>query len=39
MDAVKYLKERKRMCKNSVCFDCPFYEKKQPCRGKLCVIR
>ena len=27
MDAVKYLKERERMCKKSACFDCQFYEK------------
>lgn len=27
MDAVKYLKERERMCEKSKCFDCPFYEK------------
>ena len=27
MDAIKYLKERKRMCDGSNCWECPLYEK------------
>lgn len=36
MDAVKYLKERKRMCEKSKCFDCPFYEKNNHA-GVICM--
>lgn len=38
MDAVKYLKERDRMCGGSNCWECPLYEKNNGKRVNCQVI-